>query len=123
MDNKRNSGLLGVLAGVAIGAAIGILFAPDSGKETRKKLKKKATKAKSDLDEAIEKGRAEWSKTKGKASDAASMTKDEVTDFVRFLFAEGRDLKDRLKDDIEDTADEFSSKAKRAADDIRHSAN
>lgn len=33
--------LLGVFTGVAIGATLGILFAPDKGKDTRKKLSKK----------------------------------------------------------------------------------
>ena len=35
--------LLGILGGVAAGALMGILFAPDSGKETRKKIAKKGT--------------------------------------------------------------------------------
>ncbi len=34
--------LLGVLAGVAAGATLGILFAPDSGVNTRKKIKSKS---------------------------------------------------------------------------------
>jgi gas vesicle protein len=38
-----NSGkaLLGVVAGIAAGAALGILFAPEKGKETRRKISKK----------------------------------------------------------------------------------
>ena len=33
--------LTGVIVGAAVGAALGILFAPESGKDTRKKLAKK----------------------------------------------------------------------------------
>ncbi len=33
--------LTGVIVGAAVGAAIGILFAPESGKDTRKKLAQK----------------------------------------------------------------------------------
>ena len=35
---KSGKVLLGVLAGIAVGAVIGILFAPDKGKNTRKKI-------------------------------------------------------------------------------------
>ncbi len=35
--------LTGVIVGAAVGAALGILFAPESGKDTRKKLAKKGT--------------------------------------------------------------------------------
>ena len=75
------------------------------------------------MDELIDKGRDEWAKAKGKSGDAASMTKDEVTDFVRFLFEEGKDLKERMAKDVSDTVDEATTKAKHAADNVRHSAN
>src|SRR5690554_4541881 len=106
MSNDRSIGILGFLAGAAIGATLGILFAPRSGKETRERIANRASSAKDDLDDLIEKGRSEWSKAKGKAADMASMTKEEVDDFVRFLFAEGRDLKDRLSKDVKDSAEE-----------------
>lgn len=99
MSNERTNGLLGFLAGAAIGAALGVLFAPRSGKETRALLRYKAGNAKEDLDEMIEQARAEWERTKGKVADTATMTKDEVSDFIRFLLEEGQDLKERLSDE------------------------
>ena len=41
MSNNKKSGICKFLAGVGIGAGLGILFAPKSGEETRKALKKK----------------------------------------------------------------------------------
>jgi gas vesicle protein len=102
---------------------LGVLFAPASGRETRERITRTVRSGKEDIDELIDKGRAEWSKAKGKAMDTATMTKEEVSDFVRFLFEEGRDLRDRLRDELEDSAEEVSDRAKRAADRMKHSAN
>ncbi|MBK6541441.1 MAG: YtxH domain-containing protein [Flavobacteriales bacterium] len=123
MSNERNFGVLGFLAGAAIGATLGILFAPRSGKETRDRMARGAADAKDDLDEMIDKARSEWSRAKGKAADTASMTKEEVSDFIRFLFEEGRDLASRVKNDVEDVAGETTHRARQAADHIRHGAN
>ena len=123
MSNEKTNGILGFLAGAAVGAALGVLFAPRSGRETRERIRNKAGEAKDELDELIERAQDEWSKAKGKAGDAASMTKDEVTDFVRFLFAEGKDLKERMASEVSESVDETVSKAKHAADNVRHSAN
>ena len=99
MSNERTSGAFIFLAGLAAGAALGILFAPQSGKETRAKLTSKGRAAKDKLDDLIEEGHEQWSEVKGKAADAATMTRDEVNDFVRFLFEEGKDLVERVKED------------------------
>ena len=123
MSNERTNGILCFLAGAAVGAALGVLFAPRSGKETRESIRTKAGEMKDELDELIERAQGEWSKAKGKASDAASMTKDEVTDLLHFLYEEGKDLKERMANDVPGTADEAATKTKRAADNVRHSAN
>jgi gas vesicle protein len=41
MGNTNSKIMIGFLAGAAAGALAGILFAPDKGKETRKKISKK----------------------------------------------------------------------------------
>ena len=44
--NNSSKTALAALAGVAVGATIALLYAPESGEETRKKLKKNAIKVK-----------------------------------------------------------------------------
>lgn len=51
MSNSTNT-LLGIITGTAIGAAVGILFAPDSGINTRRKIKTQALDAKDSLEES-----------------------------------------------------------------------
>ena len=123
MSSERTNGLLGFLAGAAVGATLGVLFAPRSGKETREHIANKAGSAKDEVDEFIDKARSEWSKAKGKVSDTATMTKDEVNDFVRFLFEEAKDLRSRMAKDVAHAADEAAAKAAEAAERVRHSAN
>jgi gas vesicle protein len=123
MSNERSQAIAAFLTGAAVGSLLGVLFAPASGRETRERITRTVRSGKEDLDELIDKGRAEWSKAKGKAMDTATMTKEEVSDFVRFLFEEGKDLRERLRDELAESADEVADRAKRAADRIRHSAN
>jgi len=41
--------VIGALAGVAVGALLGVLFAPDNGKETRRKIASKGKETADDL--------------------------------------------------------------------------
>ena len=92
---------------------MGLLFAPRSGRETRERIADRASQTKDDFDQFLDTSRAEWNKARGNAIEAASMTKDEVSDFVRFLFNEGKDLKSRLAGDLSETVDEVQEEAKK----------
>jgi gas vesicle protein len=67
--------LLGILAGTAAGAVLGILFAPERGKETRRKLVEKgedyADAVKDKLDELL-----------GDIADKYEKAKEGITDYA-----------------------------------------
>ena len=54
MASNTGTTLLALLTGAAIGAGIGILYAPDQGKNTRKKISKETAKAQKKLKETQE---------------------------------------------------------------------
>lgn len=97
--------MYGFLTGAGVGAALGLLFAPRAGQETRERIAQKASRSKDDFEQFLEERREAWHEARGNAVETANMTKDEVTDFVRFLFEEGRDLKGRLAEDLSESAE------------------
>jgi len=52
---KANKVILGAIGGLATGAILGILFAPQSGKQTRKKIKDKSREFKDHMKEDFDK--------------------------------------------------------------------
>ena len=122
MDNSTGKTALALVAGIAAGAALGLLFAPRSGTDTRAALRGKGEDLQEDLEERIEQARKDWSRAKGKVADAASMTKDEVSDFVHYMFQEGKRSASRVKDEVSSTANDIADRAKRAADDHKQAA-
>jgi gas vesicle protein len=119
-DNHGSSfGLLGFFTGLAAGAALGVLFAPKSGREMREDIVEAGERTREKMDDLIENGREEWSRLRGKAVDMATMTRDEVSDFVHYLFSEGRDLRSRVKNDVRSGASKVGARTSQMADDIR----
>ena len=119
MENNSGKTLLALGLGIAAGAVLGVLFAPRSGKETRAAIRSKGEDMKSDLDDMIEAGRKEWSKAKGKAADAASMTKDEVNDFVQYMMKEGKNAAGRARTEAATAGANIADKAKQTAEDLK----
>ncbi len=60
MHHDDSSNWSAFMAGAFIGAGIALLLAPQSGTELRSTLRDYASKAKDELDEAAEQGRAAW---------------------------------------------------------------
>lgn len=79
---KASKTLLGILGAAAAGVAIGMLFAPDNGKNTRKKIAKKGKDYSSELRDKF-----------GNIIDSASKKGEQ-------LISEGRNKYDNAKDDV-----------------------
>lgn len=100
MSNKKGNGLLKFLAGIGIGAGIGVLFAPKSGEETRKDLKKK-------LDEFVD----------GVKEIDINEVKDEFLNKVEEIKADLEDLdKEKVKKIAKEKAEDLKTKAEELVD-------
>ncbi|AEK22147.1 YtxH domain-containing protein [Capnocytophaga canimorsus] len=87
--SKTGNTLLALVTGVAVGVGAGILFAPDKGKETRKKIKKSFDDSTASL--------------KHKLDDLADQVKDKTSE---------------LKGSLEDKMENILSKSSYKAEDV-----
>ncbi len=69
MHNDDSSTWSAFMAGALIGAGVALLLAPQSGQELRSTLRDYASKAKDDLDEAADQGRAAWDQAMERGQD------------------------------------------------------
>ena len=81
-DNNGSAGLVFFLVGAAIGAGLALLFAPQSGEETRKKVKEFSGKVTDDVKEGYEKVSSEAKKSIEQVKHAAEKAVDQVKAFI-----------------------------------------
>ncbi|MBZ5632097.1 MAG: YtxH domain-containing protein [Acidobacteriia bacterium] len=74
---EKTDSLVWFLTGAAVGAAVALLYAPQSGKDTRRYLGKKAKQGREAVGdvsrEALDKGRELYEKGRKMADDAADL--------------------------------------------------
>ena len=97
---SRRRGLGSLIAGLGIGAGLGVLFAPKSGEETRKELKKKIDELLNQLKEVdSEEVKNDFSKKiQDIKIELADLDKEKVADFAK---EKGNQLKEKAQDLVE----------------------
>ncbi len=103
-DRGTISSLITFVAGMAIGAGLALLYAPQSGEETRKKIKDGYDKVSDDVKDGYEK----VAKEAQKAIDAVKVSSEKAVAQVK-AFLEG--AKDGMKSEIKaELAEEVKKK-------------
>ena len=121
MSNKNL--ISAILGGAAIGAAVGLLLAPQSGKETRQKIRKVGNMSAEQMNELIAQGKNSWYEVKGKAKESAGVAADELDDFIGHILQNGKKWWKSAKNKAADAADEAGDAVDRAADKANNLAN
>jgi gas vesicle protein len=102
MSDDRNGfvGLMCFLTGAALGAGLALIFAPQSGEETRKKIKDISGKVSDEVKESYEKLNKEARKSIEQVKAAADNAVDHVKSFVEGA-KEGlkKEIKSELKEE------------------------
>ncbi|NBB17942.1 hypothetical protein GVN20_01120 [Runella sp. CRIBMP] len=96
--------VLGLVTAAAAGAVIGLLFAPEKGTEIRDKVRETANGFASDLLDALQRGRQQYTEIKDNVEDTAKELKSKAEDRIS-------EVKDRVSDEV----DHVKNKAQRYA--------
>ncbi|WP_428653141.1 YtxH domain-containing protein [Runella sp.] len=103
--------VLGLATAAAAGAVIGLLFAPEKGTEIRDKVRETANGFASDLLDALQRGRQQYTEIKDNVEDKAKELKSKAEDKVTEAKDRITDAKDRVNDEV----DNVKNKAQRYA--------
>jgi gas vesicle protein len=106
MHTDDSSNWSAFMAGALIGAGVALLLAPQSGTELRSTLRDYASKAKDELDEATEQGRAMWDSAVERGQDYVEGGKQTLRKAGRAA----REFVDETVQTAEKTAEEAASR-------------
>lgn len=100
---KHSSDVSSLLIGLAVGASIALLFAPHSGAETRRRMRRGVNRVTDAAMETFEVARAEVEDRVGAVRDAVDIKKEQVSRAVEAGRAAAQQARDELERRIADT--------------------
>ena len=118
MSNNKKNGFAKFLAGVGIGAGLGLLFAPKSGEETRRSLKKKIDELISEIKkiDVIEVKDEFLAKVEDIKSELEDLDKEKV---LKIAKEKSEDIKQKPLDLVQLAKDKGTPVLEGVADDVR----
>ena len=117
MRSEKKFGVGKFLAGAALGAGLGILFAPKSGSETRKELKKKMDDLVAQIkDIDVEEVKRDFDKKVAEIKDGlADLDREKVLEIAK---EKGNDLKEKAQELVEMAKEKGTPMLKKSAQDV-----
>jgi gas vesicle protein len=106
---KHSSDVSSLLMGLAIGAGIALLFAPHSGAETRRRIRRGVGRVTDAAMETFEVARAEVEDRVGAVRDAVDVKKEQVSRAVEAGRAAAQAARDELERRIADTKAQYTT--------------
>ena len=118
ISNNKKHGFAKFLAGVGIGAGLGLLFAPKSGEETRRSLKKKIDELISEIKkiDVIEVKDEFLAKVEDIKSELEDLDKEKV---LKIAKEKSEDIKQKTLDLVQLAKDKGTPVLEGVADDVR----
>lgn len=104
VEPDRGSGLGWFVVGAALGAGLALLFAPASGEETRRRIRREAGKLKERAEDAIDDLSYEYDRVREDVEEKVDEVKEKVTGAARSLVDEARSRKSSVsaaRDELE----------------------
>lgn len=117
MRSEKKFGVGKFLAGAALGAGLGVLFAPKSGSETRKELKKKMDDLVAQIkDIDVDEVKKEFDKKVAEIKDGlADLDREKVLELAK---DKGNDLKEKAQELVEMAKEKGTPMLKKSAQDV-----